>query len=88
MNWRFGVTPFEKKILHLYRLFARYFGNLLANPAGSPPVGSAYANTVDMKLYVWNGTSWIDTYNLTGYRLLLETGDVILLETGDKMLKE
>ena len=88
MPWKYDFTPFEKKILHWVRAWARYFGNLTSAPAGSPPVGSAYADTDDMKLYVWNGISWIDTYNLSGYTLLLETGDVILLETGDKMLKE
>ena len=86
--WKFDFTPFEKKILHWARAWARYFGDLLADPAGSPPKGSAYANTVDMKLYVWNGFAWIEKYNLTGYYLLLETGDRILLETGDKILME
>jgi len=87
MAWKLRFSPFEGK-LHSNEIFAKYFGDAVSDPVDPWLVGSAYANTSDMKLYRWNGSAWVEKYNLTGFRILLETGDNILLETGDKILME
>jgi hypothetical protein len=69
---------------------ARYYGDLIAAPAGGIVPSSAYANTVELLLYQYLSGTWKPIYNLTAYaaHLLLETGDKLLLETGDKLQLE